>query len=180
MVSILETLADYASVSKDIGYLIEKCRQGLSRQICLQFADENKTLRVLTIQPELEQKLIDSRLETAGGVIAALEPSEQRLWIETLSNAVKEVQERGDFPVILCSEAARPLVKSSSSREIPDLVVLSVPEIAPDMKIEAICRLGSSRFIAICSDEGDVSEGREQRQSVLTILDFRGIAPERK
>jgi hypothetical protein len=45
----------------------------------------------------------------------------------------------------------------------------------PSMKIEAICRLGSSRFIAICSDEGDVSEGRAARQSVLTILDFRGI-----
>jgi len=46
----------------------------------------------------------------------------------------------------------------------------------PDMKIEAICRLGTSRFIAICSDEGDVSEGRAARQSVLTIMDFRGIA----
>jgi hypothetical protein len=45
----------------------------------------------------------------------------------------------------------------------------------PDMKIEAVCRLGSSRFIAICSDEGDVSEGRLVCQSVLTILDFRGI-----
>ncbi len=51
---------------------------------------------------------------------------------------------------------------------------------APDMKIEAICRLGSSRFIAIGSDEGDVSEGREQRQSVLTILDFRGITTGRE
>ncbi len=138
MVSILETLADYASVSKDVGYLIEKSRQSLSRQICLQYADENKTLHVLTIKPDLEQKLIDSRLETAGGVIAALEPSEQRLWIETLSNAVKEVQDRGEYPVILCSEAARPLIKSSSGREIPDLVVLSVPEIASDMKIEAL------------------------------------------
>ena len=47
--------------------------------------------------------------------------------------------------------------------------------LAPDMKIEAICRLGASRFIAICSDEGDVSEGRAARQSVLTILDFRGV-----
>ncbi len=46
---------------------------------------------------------------------------------------------------------------------------------APDMKIEAVCRLGASRFIAICSDEGDVSEGRTARQSVLTILEFRGI-----
>ena len=138
MVSILETLADYATVSKDVGYLIEKCRQSLGRQICLQYADEDRTLRVLTVMPELEQKLIDARLETAGGVIAALEPAEQRLWIETLSNAVREVQERGEYPVILCSEAARPLIKSSSSREIPDLVVLSVPEIASDMKIEAL------------------------------------------
>ena len=138
MVSILETLADYGSVSKEIGFLIEKCRQALGRQICLQYADEEKTLRVLTIQPEVEQKLIDSRLETAGGVIAALEPAEQRLWTETLLNTVKEVQDRGEYPVILCSEAARPLVKSSSSREIPELVVLSVPEIASDMKIEAL------------------------------------------
>ena len=138
MVSILETLADYGSVSKEVGFLIEKCRQALGRQICLQYADEEKMLRVLTIQPEVEQKLIDSRLETAGGIIAALEPAEQRLWIETLLNTVKEVQDRGEYPVILCSEAARPLVKSSSSREIPELVVLSVPEIASDMKIEAL------------------------------------------
>jgi len=46
---------------------------------------------------------------------------------------------------------------------------------APDMKIEAVCRLGATRFIAVCSDEGDVSEGRAARQSVLTIMDFRGI-----
>jgi len=43
----------------------------------------------------------------------------------------------------------------------------------PDMKIEAICRLGTSRYLAICSDEGDVSEERATRpQSVLTILEF--------
>ena len=144
MVSILETLADYGAVSKDVGFLIEKCRQTLGRQICLQYADEEKSLRVLTIQPELEQSLIESRLETSSGIIAALEPAEQRQWIETLSNAVREVQEQGEYPVILCSEAARPLVKSSTAREMPDLAVLSVPEIVPDMKIEAIgeIRLG--------------------------------------
>ncbi|MBT3272460.1 MAG: flagellar biosynthesis protein FlhA [Spirochaetales bacterium] len=144
MVSILETLADYATVSKDIGFLIEKCRQALGRQICLQYADEDKNLRVLTIQPQLEQQIVASRLDTAGGPIAALEPSQQRAWIETLSNSVREVQERGEFPIILCSEAARPLIKSSSEREIPDLAVLSVPEIVADMKIEALgeIRLG--------------------------------------
>jgi hypothetical protein len=51
---------------------------------------------------------------------------------------------------------------------------------APDMKLEAICRLGNSNFIAIGSDEGDVSEGREQQQqSVLTILYFTGLVEAR-
>lgn len=46
----------------------------------------------------------------------------------------------------------------------------------PDMKIEAICRLGDSPYIAIGSDESDVSEGRpEPHQSVLTILEFTGV-----
>lgn len=138
MVSILESLADYANVSKEPGFLIEKTRQALGRQICLHYADEDKALRVLTLSPNLEQKIIDSRMDTAGGVIAALEPGLQRKWIEELSNAVQEVQKQGQFPVILCSEAARPLVKSSSRLEIPDLAVISVPEIVADMRIETL------------------------------------------
>ncbi len=46
----------------------------------------------------------------------------------------------------------------------------------PDMKVEAVCRLGPTRFIAVGSDEGDVSEGRpQQQQSVITILYFTGV-----
>ena len=50
----------------------------------------------------------------------------------------------------------------------------------PDMKVEAVCRLGESGFIAIGSDEGDVSEGRAARQSILTIMDFRGLGTEQQ
>jgi hypothetical protein len=46
----------------------------------------------------------------------------------------------------------------------------------PDMKIEAVCRLGGSRFIAVGSDEADLSEGRSRTaQSILTIMYFTGI-----
>ena len=45
----------------------------------------------------------------------------------------------------------------------------------PDMKVEAVCRLGTSRYIAVGSDEGDVSEDRRQRQSIVTIIDFTGL-----
>jgi len=47
----------------------------------------------------------------------------------------------------------------------------------PDMKVEAICRLGTGLFIAVGSEEGDVSEGRPERQSVLTVMEFTGVAP---
>ncbi|MFZ4615945.1 MAG: flagellar biosynthesis protein FlhA [Rectinemataceae bacterium] len=138
MVTILETLADYAGVTKDPGFLVEKVRQALSRQICFQYTDADHSLRVLTIDPGLEQKIIDSRVETPGGVLSALEPGLQRQWIKALSKAVQSVQQKGWFPVILCSEAARALVKSSTERELPDLVVLSVPEIVVDARVDAI------------------------------------------
>jgi len=138
IVVILETLADYGGVTKDPGFLIEKARQALGRQICLQYGDEKKVLRVLTIEPGLEKKIIDSRVETNRGIAAALEPALHRKWINALSNAVKTVQEKGYHEIVLCSEAARPLVKSSSQREIPHLAVISSLEVVPDVTIEAL------------------------------------------
>jgi flagellar biosynthesis protein FlhA len=138
MVAILETLADYSGITKDTGFLVEKTRQALGRQICLQYADSDHALRVLTVEPSLEQKIIESRVDSPGGAVSALEPSLQRQWIKALTRAVPAVQQKGWFPVILCSEAARALVKASTEREIPDLVVLSVPEIVTDVRVEAI------------------------------------------
>ena len=138
MVVILETLADYAGVTKDSSFLVEKVRQALGRQISLQYCDEAKTLRVLTIEPALEKRIIDSRVETGRGLAAALEPGLHRRWITALSNAVRAVQEQGYHEVVLCSEAARPLVKASSAREIPHLAVLSSLEVAGDVTVESL------------------------------------------
>ena len=138
MVVILETLADYGSVTKEVGFLIEKVRQALGRQICLQYCDEKKVLRVLTIEPSLEKAIIDSRLETTRGIVAGLDPALHRRWITALSNAVKAVQEQGHHEIILCSEAARPLAKSSTAREIPHLAVLSSLEVVTDIVVESL------------------------------------------
>ena len=138
VVAILETLADFATVSKDLGFLIEKVRQALGRQICLQYADDDKNIRVITIASDIEEKIVESRVETTTGFVAALAPEIQKKWVNAVANTVKNVQNMGDLPIILCSEAARPLVKSSTIREIPDLVVLSVPEISKEIKVESI------------------------------------------
>ena len=138
IVVILETMADYGPVSKETSFLVEKVRQALGRQICLQHAGADKSLKVLTLAPDLEQKIIDSRVETPTGPTAALEPAVQRKWLTSLTNAVRGVQEQGHLAIVLCSEAARPLVKGSTLREIPHLVVLSVPEIVPEVKVESL------------------------------------------
>jgi len=138
LVAILETLGDFSSVSKDTGFLIEKSRQALGRQICLQYADNDKSISVLTINPAIEKEIIDSRTETIGGDIAALSPDFHRKWISAVANTVKTARDGDSWPVILCSESARALVHSSTVREIPDLVVLSVPEIAEGIKINSL------------------------------------------
>ena len=138
MVAILEALADFGPVTRDTSFLTEKARQALGRQLCLQYADDERVLRVLILEQSLEQKIIDSRLETASGVIAALDPPLQRAWIKALSRSAAAVHEQGWIPVILCSEQARALVKTSCERELPDQAVLSVPEIVPDITVEAI------------------------------------------
>ncbi|MDR1930621.1 MAG: flagellar biosynthesis protein FlhA [Treponema sp.] len=138
MTAILEAAADYAPVIREVQFLTEKARQALARQLCLQYADDDKVLRVLTIEPGLEQKIIDSRVDTTSGAVSALDPPVQSGWIKALSRAAAAVQEQGWRPLILCSEAARFLVKSSTNRELPELTVLSVPEIINDITVEAV------------------------------------------
>ncbi|HEC62006.1 MAG TPA: hypothetical protein ENI27_07095 [bacterium] len=104
----------------------------------MQYADDKKALSVLTLTPDLEQRIIESRVETPGGISSALEPKLQKQWINSLSNAVKMVQDQGRSAIILCSEAARALVKASTVREIPHLVVVSVPEVVSDIRIESL------------------------------------------
>ncbi len=136
MVVIFETIADFGPVTKKSDILVEKVRQALGRQICLQYADENKTMHVLTVAQDFLQKLIDSRVDTVNGPIAALDPVTQRAWITSLSSSVALSQGKGYMPIILCPEEARALVKASTEREMPNLVVVSVPEITNDIKLE--------------------------------------------
>jgi flagellar biosynthesis protein FlhA len=138
MVSILEAVADFAPLTKDVRFLTEKARQALGRQLCRQYADENNVLRVLVLDQSLEQRIIESRLDTDSGAVSALDPAIQNAWIKALSRAVGAVHEHLPVPIVLCSEAARYMVKYSTDRELPELVVLSVPELIPDITVETV------------------------------------------
>ncbi len=142
MVVILETMADYGDVTHKTDVLVERVREALGRQICLQYADTDNndvhTLKVLTVDVGFLTKLVESRVETTNGPIAALDPPLHRSWIASLSGTIASVREKGFMPVIMCPAEARLLVKKSTEREIPNLVVISASEIAPDIHVEML------------------------------------------
>jgi flagellar biosynthesis protein FlhA len=144
MVGILEAVAEYSAISKNGPFLIEKVRQALARQICLEYADEeDRTLRVLTINQTLEAEILSSQVETPSGKIAAMEPAKHRAWIQALSRAIANAKDAGmQRPLVLCAEQTRALVKQSAEREVPDLVVLSVPEIVPEVRVQQMGEIG--------------------------------------
>jgi len=158
IISILEILADYAKITKDSNFLIEKARQVLARQICLQYKDENNNISVITIQPDLEQLIIDSKVESAGKIIAAMHPELQNQWLSSVLDTIKKVQEKGYYPIILTQEVSRALVKTSLKRELPNLVVLSVPEIVNDVGVSSIAQISINNIENFLSQDQELEE----------------------
>ena len=142
MVVILETLANFAPITKDPWMLTEKVRQALGSQICLQYADENRVLSVLMLSQNLSNKILEHKAVSAGHEpFVAFDPVEGRKYIEAMSSAIAAVNERNYLPIILCPDEVRQLVKASTSREMPRLVVLSLSEVmaaGSGIKVERI------------------------------------------
>ena len=143
LVSILETLCDWGGQTKDTGYLIEKVRQALGRQICLSYCSADKVLRFLVLDPALEQKFIEARIEGANQ--AGLHPDFERQWINAFANRIREEQEKGIYPVIMTSEAARPLVRSTTEGAFPSIPVISSLEMVRDIKSENLGTIALER-----------------------------------
>ena len=131
IVTILETLANYAAISKNPWDLTEKVREALGLQICLQYADADKKLRVMQLSEDLAVMLQDNGMYPADGSKpqVALDPVDRRKWINSVSTCLSRVKQKGYQPIILCPQVVRQLVHSSIEREMPGVVVLSEMEI---------------------------------------------------
>ncbi|ACH93226.1 Flagellar biosynthesis protein flhA [Borrelia duttonii CR2A] len=138
LVTIFETIADFTNVTKDTFFLIEKCRQAIGRQIVNVYLDSNLELNVITINPEFEQKIIDSRFEANNDLVSSLDPNLKSKFLYELFVLVNEVQSQGYYPIILSSESARPVIRVLTSRELSDVVVISVLEVPKNVKVNVL------------------------------------------
>ncbi len=130
IVLILETLSNYGP-STNTWILTEKVREALGKQICLQYADENRKLHVMSLSADYSELLLRHQVLPADGSrpYAALDPVDGRRWISDVSAAFVAMQDRGYTPIILCPSETRMLVKSATERELPGIVVISINEV---------------------------------------------------
>ena len=131
MVTILETLANYGNIISNTWDLIEKVREALGLQICMQYADADKKLRVVNLGQDWSQKILEYRQTPTDGSrpYVAFDPVDQRRWISDVSSVIKSVNNMGFMPIIMCPSVIRGLVKASIEREMPGVVVISEKEI---------------------------------------------------
>ena len=131
IVTILETLANFANLSREPWILTEKVREALGLQICLQYANpDDKKLHVILLSEDLAKVVDENAVYSDGSMpYVAFDPPDRRMWLSCVSSALARVKDKGYQPVILCASKIRQLVKSSIEREMPGVVVLSEAEI---------------------------------------------------
>jgi flagellar biosynthesis protein FlhA len=138
MISIMETLADYSKITKDVDVLTEYVRQTLKRQISKQYAGDKQSISVLTLDPGLEERLRESIQHSEFGSYLALDPDIAQNMIDKLSNQYEELSQRGITPIIICAPILRLYFKRLVERFISNLVVLSYNEIDSNINVEVI------------------------------------------
>ena len=137
MVTIMETLADYAPVSHDPDILTEYVRQALGRAISKKFINDSKT-SVITLDPKLEQVIMDSVQKTEHGTYITLEPGTSNNILSSLSKQVQKLSQLGQQPIVLASPIVRLYFKRLSEQSVPGLVVLSYNELDPSVEVQSV------------------------------------------
>lgn len=131
IVTILETLANFGNLPRNTWLLIEKVREALGVQICLQYVDESKKLSVLQLSQSSSEWILQHIFTPSDGSEPklALDPVDDRKWTNSVSSSLAALREKNYLPVILCDGSIRQVVKSSIDFKMPGTVVLSVNEV---------------------------------------------------
>ena len=138
LVSILETLADAARSTRDTDSLIEAVRQALKRQITKQHSDPQGVIKALTLDPRLEQRILDSVQRTDRGAVLALDPRVGQQLFAALTREMERVLTQGITPIVLCSAALRPYLRRLLEKALPQLTILSYNEIMPRIEVQSV------------------------------------------
>ncbi|HJB80912.1 flagellar biosynthesis protein FlhA [uncultured Flavonifractor sp.] len=134
---ILEAIVDAGPGNRDIDLVTEQVRTRLSRTITRRFCD-NGQLRVVTLDAEVEKKVLAALTKNEQGVYLALSPDIMQQIMAQLGELRKKFQELSQTPVVLTSQVIRVYLSRLIAQFYPDVYVLSFHEITSNIQIQAI------------------------------------------
>ena len=138
LVTIFETLADYAPTTRDSDVLTEYARQSLKRAISNKYFPSNEMTSVVTLDPKVEQEIMGSVKQSEQGAYLALDPSTTREIIESVQSEVHKLEELGKNPIIITSPIVRMYFKRLTQDYFKDLVVVSYNEIDSNVELQSV------------------------------------------
>ena len=138
LLTIFETLADYASTSRDTDILTEYVRQNLKRAISSKFFSPREVTSVVTLDPVVEQEIMKSVKQTEQGAYLALDPETSRSIIKSLEGEIKKLENMGKTPIVITSPIVRIYFKRLTEEYYRDLIIISYNEIANDIELQSV------------------------------------------
>ncbi|MDR1545674.1 MAG: flagellar biosynthesis protein FlhA, partial [Deltaproteobacteria bacterium] len=138
MPSILEVLADHASMTRDVDLLTEFVRQRLARSIIRGYVTAGGELPLMTIGQDIEETLSRSITETERGTYLTLDPDSGQRILNAVSKAMGQLTSQNFQPVVLCSPMVRRHLRKLTERFLSNLAVLSHSELTSSVRLKIL------------------------------------------
>lgn len=138
LVSIFETLADYAPTTRDTDVLTEYVRQNLKRAISRKYFPEGEMTSVVTLDPKVEQEIMGAVKQTEQGAYLALDPEVTKEIIESVQAEIQKLEDLGKNPIIITSPIVRMYFKRLTQDYFKDLIVVSYNEIDSNVELQSV------------------------------------------
>jgi len=144
LLTILETLADWAPMTKDPDALTEYVRQALSRTITKLYQTPEGNIPLISLDQRVENVISGAIQQTEQGSFLAIEPDIAQKIMKNLAQNLEKFSSLNYQPIVLCSAQIRSHFKKLTDRFVPDLVVLSYNDILNNVQIQSLGTVGLS------------------------------------
>ncbi|XZE17696.1 flagellar biosynthesis protein FlhA [Pirellulaceae bacterium SH449] len=135
---ILETLGDFAHRVKDPIWLTEYVRHRLARTISHRFRDSNGVLKVITLDPALEDRIAAGAEQTERGVFLRMSPDVVNKTCQKIAEQLKKLEQQSRPLCVLVSPKIRVPLRQMTSENLPLAKILSYNEISRDTTVESV------------------------------------------
>ena len=138
LLTIVETLADYAVLTKDPDLLTEYVRNKLSRSIINPYIGEDGFLKLITMDPGVEDLLLQGIQKAEHGSYLSVDPKIADSIIASIKEEAEKAMSKNIQPILLTSPLIRRHLKKMVEYFIPSLMVLSQSELLSDIGFKSI------------------------------------------